>query len=292
MPNDDFAFDAYDRLVGRKSMASSPVTLVVRNALPDRLDEIIDRCLSLLRDRKAPDEILLVVETEPTHRPPSMIGAITIRTAVLPAIAERNGLAWTLANARWPIAIFVGGEASLALPAFRAMLESLEHADVVVGRRRSTRASRNPLSWFVRRMFGVAVADPLSPFLGFRRESVADVPLELDEPLTSFELMAKSTFAFAIYDEVAVDDTEPASPPLHRELLSHGREILGLFFRPRFWHYSLKSGQVRRIPQETTPPPPGTGVLTFRRPPRLHRLREVASVATPARIRMPADLHR
>src|SRR5262245_24500088 len=126
MAGDDFAFDAYDRLVGRKSMASSPVTLVVRNADVNRLEEIVERCLSLLRSRRTPDEILLAVEREPNRRPPSMVGPVMIRTVVLPSIAKGDGLAWALANAKWPLAVFVGSEASLPLQTFRSMLESLE----------------------------------------------------------------------------------------------------------------------------------------------------------------------
>ena len=294
MPGDEFAFDAYDRLVGRKSMASSPVAIVVRNPPPDRLDEIIDRCLSLLRDRRSPDEILLVLEREPARRPPSAVGAVMIRIVVLPSIAKRDGLAWTLANARWPLAVFVGAEASLPLPAFRSMLESLEHADIVVGRRRSLRGSRHPLSWLIRRLFGVGVSDPVSPFLGFRRESVADVPLELDEPLTVFELLAKSTFAFAIYDEVAVDDVavddvDAPPPPLHWELFSRRRDLLRLFLSPRFWRYSRESDQVRTIPQLTAPPRPRAGVVDRTGRPRVHPLRHSLLASIAENGRLPAD---
>jgi hypothetical protein len=254
MPGDDFAFDAYDRLIGRNSMASSPASLVVRSARPDRLDEIVERCLTLRTGRRSPDEILLLVEREPIRRPPAIIGAVSIRTVVLPSIATKDGFAWALAGARWPLVVFVGAEATLPRSAFSEMLESLEHADVVVGRRRSLRSTRNPISWIARRLFGVAVADPTSPFLGFRRDVVAGVPLELDEPLTAFELFAKSTFAFAIYDEVKIDDSGPPSPPLHREVLSRWRDVLRLFQRPMFWRYSAENDVVRPAPQETSPP--------------------------------------
>src|SRR4051812_16788586 len=125
MASDDFAFDAYDRLVGRNSMTSSPVTLVVRDPHPDRIELIIDRCLSLVAGRRFPDEILIVVSNEPLHRPPSSIGAVGIRTAVLPSISHKEGLAWTLSNGRWPLSIFVGANAELPPPSFRKMLESL-----------------------------------------------------------------------------------------------------------------------------------------------------------------------
>ena len=278
MSADDFAFDAYDRLVGRKSMASSPTSLVVRNADPDRLDEIVDRCLFLLAGRRSPDEILLLLEREPPRRPTSLFGAVTVRTVVLPSIASKDGLAWALGGSRWPLAAFVGADAALPKPAFQKMLESLEHADVVVGKRRSLRAKRNLFSWMVRRLFGVAVVDPLSPYLGFRRDVVVGVPLELDEPMTAFELLAKSTFAFAIYDEVEIDDSGPPSPPLHREFLTHWRQLLQLFHRPTFWRYSSENGLVRTAPQETLPPEiAATATIDHRRRQKVHPMRRSAS---------------
>jgi hypothetical protein len=277
MSSDDLAFDAYDRLVGRNSMASSPVSLLVRNANPTRLSEIVDRCLTLLAGRRTPDEVLLLVEWEPDHRPPSMVGAVGIRTVVLPSIATKEGLAWALAGAHWPLVVFVGSDAVIPKSAFQKMLESLEHADIVVGKRRSLRGRRNPLSWMVRRLFGVAVADPLSPFSGFRRDVVAGVPLELDEPLTMFELLAKSTFAFAFYDEVEIDDSGTRPPPLHHEFLSHWRELVRLFLRPNFWRYSSKTSVVRTTPQATSPPGIAATVTTDHgRRQRIHPLRRSA----------------
>lgn len=273
MADEDFAFDAYDRLVGRTSMASSPISLIVRNPPIDDLERIVERCLTLLSDRRFPDEILIVVGCEPKNRPPAMVASITVRTVVLPSIATKAGLEWALANAKNPIAIFVGSGVELPDATFRKMQESLEHADIVVGRRRSLRGRRNPLSWIVRRLFGVAVSDPLSPFIGFRREVVAGIPLELNEPLAPFDLLSKSTFAFAIYDEVDCD-AGPASPPLHRILFERRVELIGLFRRPTFWRYSASDGRVRTPPQETAPPnPAGMGGVAEVTRSRIHPLR-------------------
>jgi hypothetical protein len=252
--NDPFAFDAYGRLVGRASMAGSPVSMIVRNPPADRLDEVLDRCGDLLTGRRLPDEIILALSQEPPHRPPSRFGARSVRTVVLPDAAEKNGLAWLVANARWQIVVFVGSDAELSRPSFLGLVESLEHADVVVGRRRRVRGRFHPIVWMLRRMFGVGVTDPLSPIVAMRREPFVGMPLEIDEPLTLFELLAKSTFAFAIYDEIEVEiDADDASSIL-RTLRTQWAKLGSLFRRPHFWVYSSVLDAVRVPPQATKPP--------------------------------------
>lgn len=253
MPVDDFAFDAYDRLVGRQSMAGSPVSVLIRNPAVDQCDEIIDRCQTLLSGRRLPDEVILLVAEEPARRPPAMIGRISVRTVVHDGAGQKEGMEWLLANARWPVAVFAGPEAELPAETFRAMLDALDHADVVVGRRPGGRGRWNPLSWFIRRLFGVSLRDPLTPYLAVRRQTVAGMPLELNEPMTPFELLAKSTFAFAIYDELEVVGVSAPAEPFHRTASAHWRALAGLFRRPRFWGNSSE-GPLRLAPQETGPP--------------------------------------
>jgi len=255
MAGDHFAFDAYDRLVGRPSMAGSPVSLIVRDPRPESLAEILDRTLDLLAGRRSPDEVILAVRESPSRRPPSAMGRTTIRTVIHPRVAGKEGLEWLLANARWPLALFIGGNAELPAATFKMMLESLEHADIIVGRRRGRRGERNPLAWMVRRLFGVSIRDPLSPYIGLRREAFAGVPLELGEPLTTFELLAKATFSFAIYDEIDVAADETPDRSLHRVFRENWRSLRELFRNPTFWRYRAQ-GPIRTSPHETRPPRP------------------------------------
>jgi hypothetical protein len=119
----------------------------------------------------------------------------------------------------------------------------------------------------------VSVTDPLSPFVGFRREVVEGVPLQIAEPLATFELLSKSTFAFAIYDELPVD-AGPISPPLHRVFIEQRRGLAELFRRPKFWRYSSASDLVRKAPQETSPAKPADFVVVRRgSQPKPHPLR-------------------
>src|SRR5215207_9824867 len=237
-------------------MAASPVSLIVRGVNASDATAVLDRCQSFLTGRRQPDEIILGFAEAPPHRPPSTFGRLHVRTVVHPNIAERQGLEWLIANAKWPVAVFVGCSAELPATDFRKMLESLEHADVVIGRRRSVRGSRRPTAVLLRKIFGVATSDPLSPYLALRRQSVAGIPLELDEPLARFELLAKLTFAFAMYDEVQVELSASPEEPLHRVFRSRWHDLSRFYREPAFWEFS-ESGGLRLAPQDSRPPAPG-----------------------------------
>jgi hypothetical protein len=202
---------------------------------------------------------------------------LIVRTVVHAKIAERQGLEWLLANAKWPVAIFVGPEADLPAAPFHSMIESLEHADVVIGRRKQARGLRHPTSRLVRRLFSVPIADPLSPYFAVRREALAGIPLELDEPLTSFELLAKLTFALAMYHEVDVELPLKNEEALNRTLSAHWRNLRELFLRPKMWDYSSHR-EVRLAPQETRPPTQGKSVVAASKPrTKPHPMRRLAT---------------
>jgi hypothetical protein len=282
--NDSLAFDAYDRLVGRHSMAASPVSVVVRGLDVSEWPFVIERCQTLLAGRRQPDEIVLGFAKEPPNRPPSSLGRLHVRTVVHPEISDRDGLEWLIANARWPVAVFVDPQAELPASAFRNMLEALDHADVVIGRRRSVKGARRPSAAILRRLFGVATSDPLTPYLAIRRTMAAGIPLTMQEPLARFELLAKLTFAFAMYDEVDVD-LPSDDEPVHRTLRSHWRDLVELYRRPRFWPKSGVGGGVKTTPQETRPPTVADSSPQIPRPTaHSHPLRGPSILEQPSRL--------
>lgn len=265
-------------------MAASPVSVVVRGLDVSEWPFVIDRCQTLLAGRRQPDEIVLGFAEEPPTRPPSSLGRLQVRTIVHPAIADRDGLEWLISNARWPVAVFVGPQAELPLSAFRNMLEALDHADVVIGRRRSVKGAQRPSAALLRRLFGVATSDPLTPYLAIRRRMAAGIPLTTQEPLARFEFLAKLTFAFAMYDEVDVD-LPSEDEPVHRTLRSRWRDLVELYRRPRFWPKSGVGGSVRAAPQETRPPTAADGAGVVPRQTALrHPLRGPSILEQPSRL--------
>jgi len=280
-------------------MAGSPISVVVRDADVLSLTAILNRCQSLLIGRRQPDEIVLGLRHEPISRPPSNLGRLIVRTVVHSRIAERQGLEWLLANAKWPVAIFVGSDADLPQTSVTNMLATLDRVDVAIGRRRNAPGRRSrpqwwpkwpayyalgawnavallryPVSFFLRRLFAVAAADPLTPYFAVRREAVAGITLQMNSLLASFELYAKLTFAFVVLDdEVDVELPGGHEALLNRLLWVERRQIAELFRKPSFWSLSKNRESFRIIPQVTRAPRYSVVMLSRSKTKRLHPLR-------------------
>jgi hypothetical protein len=259
MSDSDLEFAAWDELYSRPSLVASPLTLVVRGAEPERLQELCARAFGLLAKRRLPDELLLLVDSEPPCRPPRRFGRFQVRTAVLPAALDGAGLQYAIANAAWPVLVTADPAVSLTAPDLDKLLASLETADVVVGRRMHSAPPGvfgRLADWAVRKTFGVPTRDPLSPIKALRRDAARGIPLDCAGPLGDFELLAKLTFVTAIHDDPEL--TIPADPrrSAFTEVRRGWSDAQRLFSAPTFFSRTSTGPAERRRPQECGPPDP------------------------------------
>lgn len=223
-----------DALFHRDSLFGAPITLLFRPADPEAFDfqATLANARRLLNGRASTNEVLLLV---PKAVPvplelPARSGGVRIRTMPQPSTGSSLGSA--LERCRNPIVVLLDDRCQLTEGVFTQLLQALEQADIVVGKRPGRQRWR-PLETLLRWWFSIPVVEPLFAVKVLRRAAIQGIVLETDDRMVDFELIAKSTFRTTLLDEVEVPGVERA-PGLLAGFLAGGKKSWKLLFLPSF----------------------------------------------------------
>lgn len=244
-------------LLSRPSLAGQPLSLilVLAEGESNELAGALARAADLLAGRNPLDEILVVLAWTSPTRPPNWTHGLRVRTLRHLAPAGGPALAMAFQGARRPILLRVDRDSSLARAELIQILDRLNRADAVIGRRAGRSVGTRLSTFLLRRIFAIPVADPRSPIAAFRRDAVAGVPLETSGKWLGIELLAKLTYLEALIDE----------SPIHLSARSEREDAGAGFWRmliqPTFWNADgsdrLVRPDPRTLPAARTAPPPG-----------------------------------
>ena len=229
-------------LFERKSLVGKGISVVVRpadveaNSTGRSFQTAVDAVISLLGERASGAEIIFLVESFPSAPPPTRINGTRIRFVVV--VNSESGMALTtgIRAARNPVLLFVDDEVSLNRDELKGLLERLEYADIVSGRRRKRWSSASlcwPIDRLLRSVLGVPFTDPFCPIKIARREALAEVHLDQNGPRADFELLAKATYLIRLVDEVRIA-LPWQGPTITGALFGQWRSFIAMILRPRF----------------------------------------------------------
>lgn len=233
--------DLYD-LLARPSLRGSPISILVRPTGRCDTATAARKAVELLREHEAGGEVLLLAGTFPNNVPARTAGH-RIRIFYRVDCESGAALCEAMAAARHEIVVCVDERIALSREELAMMLEHLDYADVVIGRRSGRRGwLRWAWEWPIRVVLGIPQVDPLSPVKALRRAAVRELVLETKGPSVDLELLAKTNYLVSLIDEVPIADVRQG-PSIVRALLdSNWREWL----RPTLWRSSLRGEPANR----------------------------------------------
>jgi hypothetical protein len=224
-------FEVHFRRESRATAGVHVLVIAVEDA--DRAERIARGLLDLLqlRGRAADAEIVIAdkwfgLPREDALRSDSPHELVLVTTACQP---------WTMAH-------------------LDPMLEAIERADHVVGRRQAPWGRRlaRRLAWLPRKLlFAIPVLDVHSPCRLHRREALEAIPIQSRSQFVEVEVLAKATFLGHLIDEVSV-------PDLAAERLARGwHDFVTVLRRPVFTREALSVPAEQTEGQTKGDDPPG-----------------------------------
>lgn len=236
-------------LIRRSPVAREPVSLALRpgrNPAPPL--EAARRALALLRPRRKPDEVLLFAAPGAEVDVPARIDGVRLRLAPLPQTGASRFLAEAVRRTTKPILVVADDRLAMRPEELEALLNRLDHADLVVAvrpRRGLAKWMLWPVERVLRSLLGVPVADPMAPVKAVRRAAVDGIVFETEGPVEDVELIAKLTYLVSLIDEAPVAD--PWRPPgLFSAFAGQSAASWRSWVRPTLWRSSLTGEPARR----------------------------------------------
>lgn len=217
----------------RPPLAGQPISLLLTDVAESELPSILSQAVTFLTQRGPGNEILLAVPQFPQTRLPARARGQRIRFVIVPEGSEGSRLTALVSAARHPILAWFDPQGFPSADKLSEMVERLEHADLVVGRRR-----RNWLGWFawpmnaaLRGVLGLTVSDPTCPAKLFRRDSFQGTEWTGDGAFLHVEFHAKATYLVRLIDEVPWSGRVDS---LGGVLVRHWAGIVQQILHPRF----------------------------------------------------------
>jgi hypothetical protein len=191
-PEEEIPDDEIGRALRRNSVAEAGIEVLVWDAgEPGHAEGIGKGLVQMIKARQRPAAFRLLPSRASEGEGPTLEAAI--------ATATHDLILITSATRPWSAAHL------------DPLLEAIEKADHVVGRRPATWFARirRRLGWAVRALvYAVPIVDLHSPCRLHRRAYLAQVPLQSESAFVDLELLAKATFLTQLITEVPV----PALP--------------------------------------------------------------------------------
>lgn len=228
--------DLYD-LLSRPSLRGLPISVIVRPNGPYDAIAVARQVVDLLAGLDPASEILLLSPNHPALLP-ARIRGLRVRVVVHPDVSSGECFSQAIAAARNEILLWMDERVSLRHDELATILDHLEYADVVIGRRagRSSRV-RRLLEWPIRAILGIPQADPFSPVKAMRKSAVRELVLESRGDTVDLELLAKANYMVSLIDEVEI--AEPMVALGITRAAFGSTESRRAWLRPVLWRSSL-----------------------------------------------------